>query len=114
VRTRGLLERSPEVLALLRRSVTQLLVDEYQDTNGAQAGIVRLLAGEARNVFAVGDEDQSIYRWRGADVSNILDFEQDFPGAKTIRLERNYRSTAPILDAAGASSPRTAAGSGRT
>ncbi len=102
VRTRGLLERSPEVLDLLRRSVTQLLVDEYQDTNGAQAGIVRLLAGEARNVFAVGDEDQSIYRWRGADVSNILDFEQDFPGAKTIRLERNYRSTAPILDAAGA------------
>ncbi|HRY42856.1 MAG TPA: 3'-5' exonuclease [Thermoanaerobaculia bacterium] len=102
VRTRGLLERSPEVLALLRRSVTQLLVDEYQDTNGAQAGIVRLLAGEARNVFAVGDEDQSIYRWRGADVSNILDFERDFPGAETIRLERNYRSTAPILDAAGA------------
>ena len=102
VRTRGLLEGSPEVLALLRRSVTQLLVDEYQDTNGAQAGIVRLLAGEARNVFAVGDEDQSIYRWRGADVSNILDFERDFPGAETIRLERNYRSTAPILDAAGA------------
>lgn len=97
-----LLSGNAGVLALLRRSVTQLLVDEYQDTNGAQAEIVRLLAGPPRNVFAVGDEDQSIYRWRGADVSNILEFERDFPGARTIRLERNYRSTASILEAAGA------------
>ena len=102
VRTRGLLAGNPEVLALLRRSVTQVLVDEYQDTNGAQDEIVKLLAGEARNVFAVGDEDQSIYRWRGADVSNILEFTRDFHGARTIRLERNYRSTGPILAAAGA------------
>ncbi len=101
-RSAKLLSGNAEVLGLLRRSVTQLLVDEYQDTNGAQAQIVSLLAGETRNVFAVGDEDQSIYRWRGADVSNILEFERDFPGAKTIRLERNYRSTAPILEAAGA------------
>ncbi|MBK9963477.1 MAG: UvrD-helicase domain-containing protein [Holophagales bacterium] len=97
-----LLSGNADVLGLLQRSVTQLLVDEYQDTNGAQALIVKLLAGKAQNVFAVGDEDQSIYRWRGADVSNILEFERDFPGAKTIRLERNYRSTAPILEAAGA------------
>jgi DNA helicase-2/ATP-dependent DNA helicase PcrA len=97
-----LLSGNADVLGLLQRSVTQLLVDEYQDTNGAQARIVSLLAGQTRNVFAVGDEDQSIYRWRGADVSNILEFERDFPGSRTIRLERNYRSTAPILEAAGA------------
>lgn len=102
VKTARLLSGNAEVLALLRRSVTQLLVDEYQDTNGAQDEIVKLLAGEARNVFAVGDEDQSIYRWRGADVSNILEFTRHFPEARTIRLERNYRSTAPILEAAGA------------
>lgn len=101
-KTAKLLSGNADVLGLLQRSVTQLLVDEYQDTNGAQALIVKLLAGKAQNVFAVGDEDQSIYRWRGADVSNILEFERDFPGAKTIRLERNYRSTAPILEAAGA------------
>jgi DNA helicase-2/ATP-dependent DNA helicase PcrA len=87
---------------LLRRSIRHLLVDEYQDTNRVQAKLVKLVTGETGNLFVVGDEDQSIYRWRGADVSNILDFTRDFPSAKTVRLERNYRSTAPILKAAGA------------
>ncbi len=87
---------------LLRRSIRHLLVDEYQDTNRVQAKLVKLVTGEAGNLFVVGDEDQSIYRWRGADVSNILEFTRDFPTAKTVRLERNYRSTAPILKAAGA------------
>ncbi len=96
VATRG------DVRDLLRRSIRHLLVDEYQDTNRVQAKLVRLIAGEAGNLFVVGDEDQSIYRWRGADVSNILEFAREFPTARTIRLERNYRSTAPILKAAGA------------
>ena len=91
-----------EVRDLLRRSIRHLLVDEYQDTNRIQAKLVQLVAGEAGNLFVVGDEDQSIYRWRGADVSNILEFTRDFPTARTVRLERNYRSTAPILKAAGA------------
>jgi len=91
-----------KVRDLLRRSIRHLLVDEYQDTNRVQAKLVKLVTGEAGNLFVVGDEDQSIYRWRGADVSNILEFTRDFPTAKTVRLERNYRSTAPILKAAGA------------
>ena len=90
------------VRTLLRRSIRHLLVDEYQDTNRVQAKLVKLVTGEAGNLFVVGDEDQSIYRWRGADVSNILEFTRDFPTARTVRLERNYRSTAPILKAAGA------------
>lgn len=102
VLTVRLLERDGDVLAGIHRSVLHVLVDEYQDTNGVQARLVTLLAGERQNIFAVGDEDQSIYRWRGADVSNILEFEKVFPGAGTVRLERNYRSTAPILAAAGA------------
>jgi DNA helicase-2/ATP-dependent DNA helicase PcrA len=97
-----LLERRPEVLDLMRRSVTHLLVDEFQDTNRIQAALVKRIVGEKGNVFAVGDEDQSIYRWRGADVSNILEFQKEFPGARVVRLERNYRSTASILQAAGA------------
>jgi DNA helicase-2/ATP-dependent DNA helicase PcrA len=79
-----------------------LLVDEYQDTNSAQARIVRLLGGARPNLTAVGDEDQSIYRWRGAQIENILAFEESYPGAHVVTLGRNYRSAAPILDAAAA------------
>ncbi len=102
VRTERLLAKEESVRDLVRRSVRHLLVDEYQDTNRIQARLVKLVSGEAGNVFAVGDEDQSIYRWRGADVGNILEFGKEFPGATTVRLERNYRSTGAILEAAGA------------
>ncbi len=95
-----LFREQPDVLKEYHRKLRYILVDEYQDTNVAQYLWLRLLAQGSRNVCCVGDDDQSIYGWRGAEVDNILRFEKDFPGAKVIRLERNYRSTSPILAAA--------------
>jgi len=97
-----LLKASSEVRERYQHRYQYVLVDEYQDTNRPQYELMKLLAGEHKNVCAVGDEDQSIYSWRGADIRNILEFEQDFPTAQIIRLEQNYRSTQIILEAAGA------------
>jgi DNA helicase II / ATP-dependent DNA helicase PcrA len=95
-----LLKSVAAVREYYNRRFQYLLVDEYQDTNRPQYELMRLLAGERHNVCAVGDEDQSIYSWRGADIRNILEFERDFPEAKIVRLEQNYRSTQNILEAA--------------
>jgi DNA helicase-2/ATP-dependent DNA helicase PcrA len=94
--------RRPDVLERWQMRYRYLIVDEYQDTNHAQLELVRLLGGAHRNVCVVGDDDQSIYAWRGADVRNILDFESHFAGAKVVKLEHNYRSTKAVLDVANA------------
>jgi ATP-dependent DNA helicase UvrD/PcrA len=109
-----LLKASSEVRERYQRRYKYLLVDEYQDTNRPQYELMKLLAGERRNVCAVGDEDQSIYSWRGADIRNILEFEQDFPNAKIVRLEQNYRSTQVILEAAGTVVANNAQRKGKT
>jgi DNA helicase-2/ATP-dependent DNA helicase PcrA len=102
LRSARLLRDAPQVRQRWQSRFQYLHVDEYQDTNRVQYDLLRLLTNERQNICVVGDEDQSIYRWRGADVSILLSFSQDFPAAKVIRVERNYRSTQTILDSAGA------------
>ena len=95
-----LLYHDQETRDAWNRRLSYIMIDEYQDTNRSQYELMRLLSQQHDNICVVGDEDQSIYSWRGADIRNILDFEKDFPRAKTIRLEQNYRSTKNILEAA--------------
>jgi ATP-dependent DNA helicase UvrD/PcrA len=95
-----LLDTQPEVREHYNRRLQHILVDEFQDTNPTQYKLLQLLLGDHNNVCVVGDDDQSIYRWRGAEVANILDFEKDYPGVKTVMLGENYRSTKTILEAA--------------
>src|SRR5271154_114130 len=104
----------PEILADYQRRFCYILVDEYQDTNVAQYLWLRLLAQAHRNLCCVGDDDQSIYSWRGAEIGNILRFEQDFPGARIVRLEQNYRSTPQILGAASGLIAKNAGRLGKT
>ena len=100
LQTRELFKRAPRVLAYYQRRWQYILVDEYQDTNRVQYDLVKQLTGTQENLCVVGDPDQSVYAWRGADIRNILDFERDYANAKVIKLERNYRSTQPILSGA--------------
>lgn len=97
-----LLKQNKDVLDAYQKRFRYILVDEYQDTNHAQYAITQLLAAGHKNIMVVGDDDQSIYSWRGADIRNILEFEHDYPQAHVVKLEKNYRSTATILDAANA------------
>jgi len=110
----ALMREHEDVLDRLRSRARYLMVDEFQDTNHAQLVLVRLLAGDDGNLTAVGDEDQGIYRWRGAELDNILRFEDSFPGATVRKLERNYRSTQKILDAAGGVIERNEGRRGKT
>src|SRR5256885_7199048 len=96
----ALIDKNEDVADEIHSRFQHLLIDEYQDTNRAQYMLIKALAGKKQNIVAVGDEDQSIYKFRGADINNILNFERDFPGARIIKLEQNYRSTGNILDAA--------------
>ena len=96
----ALIEKNEDIAEEIHNRFQHLLIDEYQDTNRAQYMLIKALAGKQQNIVAVGDEDQSIYKFRGADINNILNFERDFPGARIIKLEQNYRSTGNILDAA--------------
>ena len=102
IKTVRLLRDVPEVREKYNNKFRYILVDEYQDTNSLQFALISLLTEKQQNIAVVGDEDQSIYKWRGADITNILNFEKHFPNTKTIRLEQNYRSTQTILDVAGA------------
>ncbi|MDD5793516.1 MAG: DNA helicase PcrA [Clostridiales bacterium] len=99
-KTVELFKKNSDILEFYQRKFQYIMVDEYQDTNGAQYELVKLLAAKYKNLCVVGDDDQCIYMWRGADVSNILDFEKDYPNAKVIKLEQNYRSKDNILQAA--------------
>ncbi|CAI3201107.1 ATP-dependent DNA helicase [Clostridium neonatale] len=99
-KTVELFKKNPEVLDFYQNKFKYIMVDEYQDTNGAQYELVKLLAAKYKNICVVGDDDQCIYQWRGADIENILSFEKDYPSAKVIKLEQNYRSKGNILDAA--------------
>ena len=99
-KTVELFKNNPDVLEFYQNKFKYIMVDEYQDTNGAQNEVVKLLAAKYKNICVVGDDDQCIYQWRGADIQNILDFEKDYPGAKVIKLEQNYRSKGNILNAA--------------
>jgi len=100
MKTVELFQKRPDILEYYHEKLHYILVDEYQDTNHAQYKLVNLLAGARRNLCVVGDDDQSIYAWRGADIKNILEFERDYPDCRIIKLEENYRSTQIILDAA--------------
>nr|MBA3805824.1 UvrD-helicase domain-containing protein [Acidobacteriota bacterium] len=102
IKTVQLLRRVAEVRDKYNDKFRYILVDEYQDTNSIQFALIRFLTEKQQNICVVGDDDQSVYRWRGADITNILNFEQHYPNTKVIRLEQNYRSTQNILDAAGA------------
>lgn len=100
LRTVQLFERNEDILTDYQNRFRYIMVDEYQDTNLLQYRLIKMLAEEHRNICVVGDDDQCIYQWRGADIRNILEFESDFPGAKVIKLEENYRSSSNIIDAA--------------